>query len=161
MAEWAFVENNEIIEVYDIVPTSWRNISGLIHSVGDLPFMKSLGWYPITKQHQDFDPEKEQFKKFTYKFENEQVIESLVLEPVEVEDPAVVHERNMHALRTKRNKLLSESDHLLLPDFQEVTTDEMKSLIKDYRQALRDITTTQPYHPSKVNWPPRPDIRIT
>ena len=42
MANWAYVENNTVIEVFDNLPKNWRNISNLDAAEGDLEFLKSL-----------------------------------------------------------------------------------------------------------------------
>lgn len=55
----------------------------------------------------------------------------------------------MEALRSRRNRLLAETDYLALVD--STLTDEMR----DYRQALRDLpaNTTDPANPT---WPTKP-----
>lgn len=57
---------------------------------------------------------------------------------------------NLQKLREKRNKLLTETDYLAFVD--NTLTDEMR----DYRQALRDITD---YYSSldDVVWPAKPE----
>jgi hypothetical protein len=55
-------------------------------------------------------------------------------EDIEAQFPIVELEMAMSNLRTKRNKLLSDTDYLALSD--NTMTEEMTA----YRQALRDIT---------------------
>ena len=57
----------------------------------------------------------------------------------------------LNNLRSKRDRLLAETDHLALADA--TLTDEMRS----YRQALRDLpaNTTDPANPV---WPTKPEV---
>lgn len=57
--------------------------------------------------------------------------------------------RKSSKIRSKRNKLLQESDWTVLSDV--TFSDEWKS----YRQELRDITL-QPTFPDEVTWPTKP-----
>lgn len=51
------------------------------------------------------------------------------------------------AIRTKRDKLLTETDHLIMPDYPD------KPLGVDaYRQKLRDVTEQKTF-PESVVWP--------
>ena len=61
----------------------------------------------------------------------------------------VENERDFLMLRTKRNRLLTETDYLALSD--STLTDDMKT----YRQTLRDLpaNTTDPANPV---WPTKP-----
>jgi hypothetical protein len=56
MAEWVYVENGEILEYHGDVPQNWRHISGLNLSKNDLPFLKNLGWLPVTKEYATYEP---------------------------------------------------------------------------------------------------------
>ena len=47
-------------------------------------------------------------------------------------------EEKLNEIREKRNKYLSESDYFILPDYPAEQSE--KSIIKEYRQRLRDIT---------------------
>lgn len=58
-------------------------------------------------------------------------------------------DRKAEAIRTERNKLLSETDWRASSDL--VLSDSWKS----YRQELRDITS-QPTFPDEVIWPTKP-----
>lgn len=53
--------------------------------------------------------------------------------------------------KTKRNRLLYETDWTQLPD----VTLSNKAAWATYRQALRDITTQTDY-PTQINWPTAP-----
>lgn len=58
--------------------------------------------------------------------------------------------RKASAIREERNRLLTESDWRALTD--QTLTDEWR----DYRQALRDISSQEGF-PESVAWPQKPD----
>ena len=53
-------------------------------------------------------------------------------------------------VRAERNKLLAETDWWALSDHT------MTQAQEDYRQALRDITTSQSNFPFDITWPTKP-----
>ena len=57
---------------------------------------------------------------------------------------------NLTELRTERNKLLAETDHWVLSDTADVTSDQTT-----YRKALRDITDSATSL-DDVTWPEKP-----
>ena len=57
--------------------------------------------------------------------------------------------------RLERNKLLSDTDHLIQSDYP--ISDEKKQEIKVYRQALRDIPQQDGF-PDNIVWPDKPAI---
>lgn len=60
------------------------------------------------------------------------------------------------SIRSRRNKLLQESDIKMLPDLWATLTEEKKNEWLAYRQALRDLpaTITDPFEP--FDWPVKP-----
>ena len=60
----------------------------------------------------------------------------------------------LRELRTKRNKLLSDSDYIELPSIQSTLTEEKKLEWSIYRQALRDIT--EQLDLLNIVWPTKP-----
>lgn len=52
---YALVENNQIIQVVESLPTCWRNISGL-NLLSDINALKALGWYNIDVFEPVYDP---------------------------------------------------------------------------------------------------------
>lgn len=58
-------------------------------------------------------------------------------------------------VRLERNKLLSDTDHLIQSDYP--ISDEKKQEIKAYRQALRDIPQQDGF-PDNIVWPDKPTI---
>ena len=58
-------------------------------------------------------------------------------------------------VRLERNKILSDTDHLIQSDYP--ISDEKKQEIKAYRQALRDIPQQDGF-PDNIIWPDKPVI---
>lgn len=58
-------------------------------------------------------------------------------------------------IRLERNKLLSDTDHLIQADYP--ISDEKRQEIKVYRQALRDIPQQDGF-PENIVWPDKPVI---
>ena len=58
-------------------------------------------------------------------------------------------------VRLERNKILSDTDHLIQEDYP--ISDEKKQEIKVYRQALRDIPQQDGF-PDNIVWPDKPTI---
>lgn len=59
-------------------------------------------------------------------------------------------EQLAESIRSKRNQLIAETDHMLLPDYP--ITSEQLSAVQAYRQALRDIPEQSGF-PTNVIWP--------
>lgn len=57
------------------------------------------------------------------------------------------------AARTKRDRLMADTDYLMMPDYP--MSPEIRALWERYRQALRDITT-QAGFPEDIAWPAKP-----
>ncbi len=60
-----------------------------------------------------------------------------------------------HEVREQRNKLLSDTDKYMTMDYP--ISENKKSKIKEYRQALRDITIQKEF-PKNVIWPEKPEL---
>ena len=71
---------------------------------------------------------------------------------IEAQFPVVEFDMAMEDLRTKRNRLLAETDHYALSD--QTLSDDMRT----YRQNLRDITNglTTVEDVNSVTWPTKP-----
>lgn len=58
-------------------------------------------------------------------------------------------------IRAQRDRLLAETDYLLMPDYP--IAGEALDALAVYRQALRDITKQDTF-PAAVSWPEKPEI---
>jgi hypothetical protein len=164
MAKWALVENNEVKELHDLLPKSWRNVSGLRLSENNLEYLKSLGWLPVEYVEEPYDTEKYFVESYNYNIQSNRVVGTNKLS--EKEDynnrPYFEKEAFLSLLRTERDKRLKESDWTQLQDVQEIFTEEEKNDWKNYRQQLRDLPEIYINNDIdiasiyEVNWPTLP-----
>jgi hypothetical protein len=139
MAEWAYVENNEIVELHDLLPISWRNISGLRNAADNIEFLNSVGWYRVVKDHQSFDDTQYKIAGYNHIFNNNIVTETLNIISTEVASFESLKRTFMYELRIKRDGLLTNSDVTQLADQQAKLSEELKYKWEKYRQDLRDL----------------------
>lgn len=160
MANWAHVKNNEIVGQYDLLPKNWQNISGLNLSSNDLPFLKSLGWYPVTKKSESWNDLTHYVSGHNYEIREDDVLESIILserQPEPVPDFFTLKYKFIEELRTIRNQKLIESDWTQLLDTQNLFDEPTKNKWLVYRQKLRNIV--QEYSENEIvdigniNWP--------
>jgi len=160
MANWVHIVNNEIVEQHDLLPQNWKNISGLNLAVNDLPFLKSVGWYSVTKQHESYDESTHYVSNYNYEIRENDVLETVTL--VEKQSQPEEEFFNLkyqfiEELRGRRNKLLIDSDWSQLQDVQNRFDEATKNKWIVYRQNLRDIV--QVYSENnitnidQVDWP--------
>jgi hypothetical protein len=160
MANWVHIKNNEITGHYDSLPNNWKNISGLNLAANDLPFLKSLGWYPVTKQSESWNDLTHYVNGYDYEIREDDVLESIILsekQPELQEEFSTLKYRFVEQLRSERNKLLVNSDWTQLQDVQNSFDEETKNKWIVYRQQLRDITqeysNNEIVNIEQVNWP--------
>lgn len=82
MANWAYVENGEVIEKYDILPDNWKNISNFFALKNDVEYLKNFNWFPITRPQYEYDPTIQQLDNARYKFVGTEVIEEFDIVPI-------------------------------------------------------------------------------
>ena len=162
MANWALVENDEVTGLYDLLPKSWKHISGLRLAADDLDFLKSLGWYPVDQQHElkNFNPSTQRLDGYNYQLQGNVVVETPKMvekEPTPVIDISVSKPLFMQQLRQERNIRLKASDWTQLVDSQTLFDEETKTKWTVYRQKLRDLPkvyeTDETINLSEVTWP--------
>lgn len=160
MANWVHIENDEIMGQYDLLPNNWRNVSGLNLAADDLPFLKSVGWYSVTKQHESYDESTHYVSGYNYEIRENDVLETIILtekEPEPIEEFSTLKYKLIEELRKKRNELLISSDWTQLQDVQNLLDESTKNKWTVYRQALRDIvqvySENEVVNIAQVNWP--------
>lgn len=72
-----------------------------------------------------------------------------------VGDELLTDEDRAKAAREKRDRLLSETDYLLMPDYP--ISSEALVALKTYRQALRDVPEQSAF-PKTIEWPSKPEV---
>lgn len=70
--------------------------------------------------------------------------------PILTDPPEPTTDHQALAVRIKRNTLIADTDYLLMPDYP--ITAEKLTLVKTYRQLLRDITKQNGF-PAIIDWP--------
>lgn len=161
MANWAYIENNEVVELVDELPTCWRNVSNLNILESDKPTLKSLGWYPVEHNNVEYNPKTQKLVSNKITFTGNIVYEKLDVETISYE---LLYSNFINELRIKRNKLLQDSDHLVLYDIVVNKGQEYFNIVRKYRQELRDLTKIYPYDDNtvydidNVRWPTLPNI---
>ncbi len=145
MAKYAFIENNEIKGLYTNLPNNWKNISNFYALDGDTEYLSSLGWKLITKSSVTYNPDT-QTADIQYSIVDGNVVETITVEdlpPLSAEElsriKSVKHEQAMSILRTKRDKLLADSDKTQLVDVAKQNGAELTTAYELYRQQLRDL----------------------
>lgn len=152
MANYAVIENNSITGVYDLYPENWRNISNFRALANDIEYLRSLGWRTVVKIHPVFNPVKQRLGDPVHIIVNDEVHEiiqiiDLPLPPTPVtytaeelaQQQLTAHNNAMETLRTKRDKLLQETDYTQLADVMALNGTELTTQFQTYRQLLRDL----------------------
>lgn len=145
MANFVLIENNEIIEYHDLLPSAWKHISGLNLAVGDEQFLNSLGWYTVNKTYPHIEHGLQYIDGYEYKFENNIVTEIPIIKNAIIYDPPPEKTAEelfaiaLEELRVTRDKLLSDCDWTQLADVQAIHNEQWKTDWANYRQQLRDL----------------------
>lgn len=161
MANWAFIENNEIKEVLDELPKNWRNVSNLDALENNLDMLKNLGWYPVQHNNVDYNPAVQKLKSLNIKFDGTLVTETYVTEYFPTDE---LYNKFITELRTRRDILLQESDFMCLYDIINIKGPKWLNDITLYRQQLRDLPSLYPnngsvYNLTNIIWPEKPDMK--
>ena len=71
------------------------------------------------------------------------------------DDPDIDLDQVATDVRFERNRRLNDTDYLMQPDYP--ISEETRTALKAYRQALRDITSQEGF-PQEVVWPEKPSV---
>lgn len=141
----AIIENG--IPKIDTRPINWLNNEGNPLNKEEII---SLGYYGVKKQPYSVDYEKEKvienpIEEAIINEENHELTITYNITPLSINELSSL-------VRTKRDKLLQDSDVLVFADRWENWEESKKTLIKEYRQNLRDIPDQENF-PNDVIWP--------
>lgn len=158
MAEWVFVEDGQIKEYHDVLPTNWRHVSGLNLSSDNLLFLKDLGWLPVTKVCPPYDPGIQQIGGYNYVINESDVTEAAyIVDLPSTHQPQLIGNAKIDLVRIERDKRLAATDWTQTVDVVEAKGEYWKTAWANYRQALRDIPSTYNNHDlTEVDWPNSP-----
>lgn len=142
MSKWAVVENDTIIEYYDVMPESWRNVSNIRSIESDLIALETLGWYPVNETTQQLGPNQTYgYVTFTFDPINKIVIKNapIIDGGDSIDDITTLKDNFMSQLRIQRDLLISQSDWTMIPDVVALKGIEWQKSWENYRQELRDL----------------------
>jgi len=162
MANYAQVENEQIVGIYDDLPQNWRNISNFPVFAVDYPTQfAELSWYIIQKITPQYNPETQKLGDYYHYYENNVVYETrYVVElppppPPPGPPPPPDPDAQWNVIREERDKLMAEFDWRYLRYDRQVrlglTPSDDLNAMDVYMQALADITL-QP-DPFNITWP--------
>lgn len=168
MARYAYVENDQVLELYDYLPDNWRNISGFKFLASSIEELNARGWYMVQQVPYTIDPDIERLDGYDYTFSNGLVTETARIVSIPVIRRKTFSEKKqefMQELRDIRNSLLDESDWTQLPDVLPVRNQSWLDSWKTYRQALRDLPAVYkaPEPTVKIRqvvWPEKPPKKL-
>lgn len=145
MANFVLIQNNEIVEYHDLLPKSWKHISGLNLAASDEEFLNSLGWYTVTKVYPHIEHGRQYIDGYEYTFENNIVTEipiikdAIIYPPEPEKTPEELFAIALEEVRIKRDQLLADCDWTQLADVQLIHDEQWKTNWANYRQQLRDL----------------------
>ena len=161
MAEYVYVENNQIAEYHGDLPQNWRNISGLRLLKDDLDALLNLGWYPVTKVSVAFDSETQRITGYNYEIQDRYVTETPVVEAIPSDQIPTFEQKKFNflsELRGERNQRLQACDWTQLTD--SVLGEPVLEQWRTYRQDLRDLpnvyASDNTLTMTAVQWPVSP-----
>lgn len=167
MANYAFVENDNI-EVYDLLPKNWRNISNF-SSLDDWNYLNTLGWYQVTKLvPENYDSVTQKLDNARWTFTGSQVNEEydvidlpVVVEPepipqetIDQIDEGIIANR-WDIVRAERDRLIKEFEWRYLRRERHLRLgipilDTLQKM-DEYMQALANVTLQE--NPLMIEWP--------
>lgn len=145
MANFVLIENNQIIEYHDLLPKSWKHISGLDLAQNDEVFLNSLGWYTVNKVYPHIEHGVQYIDGYEYIFENNIVTEKPIIKDAIIYPPSPepsveeLFTMALNEVRIKRDQLLANCDWTQLADVQAIHDEQWKTNWATYRQQLRDL----------------------
>lgn len=175
MAKFAYVENDQIIEVRDYLPLNTTISSGFYMLEGNEPELNKQGWYTVQKRYQTYDERTQILMGYSHVLESNVVYEELILEDRKPVDPpqypaeikpsaaellAAARIEFFKQLRIQRDQFLAASDWTQLADVQFMHSEEWRTAWATYRQGLRDLpqalVNTDNYDVGVIEWPALP-----
>ena len=147
---YALVQNNTVTQFVTILPTAWKNISGLhLASPAEL---KTLGWLPVVIT-ETIPANDETRDNDEVTIEAERV---LVVQRVRAKNKEEI-DRDWVTLRIERDQRLHDTDWTHASDHPSPVAAAKKTEWKTYRQALRDLPETADPTIWPPSWPTEPE----
>lgn len=158
MANFAYIKDDGDIEVYDLLPENWNNISNF-NSLDDWSFLNDLGWYKITHIEPEYDAETQYLGDPYFVHEDDKVFQHLrVLDKeIPISNKHLTEWRSSwDDFRPHRDQLISAMDWRVARYNRELRlgltpTDDIYK-IDQYVQRLADLPQLFP-DPNTAEWP--------
>lgn len=162
MANYVYIEDGNIVEYHDLLPQSWRHISGL-HLLSPMERI-NYGWYPVVNIDDSHDMETSYIAGYTYEIFDDHVVQTPQIINFSDEELAVRQEQKkiyfFTQLRMERNHKLQQCDWTQLLDIQKTKSVEWITAWETYRQVLRDLPevykNTTNFNFNSITWPEEP-----
>ena len=173
MANWGYVNNDQVQELYDVLPSSWRNISNLSSLASYPSLLHEFGWFPVVNTTQPItDPWTETYgpTTFVYQASANTIWENQPVVPIpNAPSPQQIWQMQrdsfLRQLLEIRNQKLRDCDWTQLVDIQQQHDDSWKTTWTEYRAEVRNMTavySNPPYETmidiDQVIWPPLPEV---
>jgi hypothetical protein len=149
MANWALIENGVITEFHDVLPLNWRHVSNLRAAASDLAFLATLGWYPVIKNDQAFDPETQTVQDWQYEIRTDAVYATAVIvprsEPTEPtpEDQRMMSDQELATIRSQLSRYESTMNQAALAKLAEDIAQQDQEWRKNLRESLATTLQSQ------------------
>lgn len=147
---YAFVYDNQVKELHDTLPSSWKNISGL-PALSESELI-NLGWMKVELDTRNVD-------EFSFIVDTHYNVMGNIVKQVHniqlIKDHSAYNDKLWEAIRIKRDRLINENEWRYNRHHREVRlgltpTEELSSL-DEYMQALADVTKQA--DPVNIAWP--------
>ena len=169
MANFAYVENNTIVGVYDYLPKNWKNISNF-YALDDWEYLNSLGWREIIKVTPVYDNKTQKIdipKHYIVNgivYESYDVIDLPIIQPIVEREltPEEIEQQYQETITNQWNEVRAIRDDLMksfewrysryyrnerlnIAQLDDLTQMDL------YMQQLADITLQE--SPFEIIWP--------
>ena len=158
MANFAYVKDGVVDDLFDQLPTNWKNISNFYTLAEDLSALKNLGWLPVIKQNVTYDHATQKLGNLIYTVSEDSVIESnevIDYTPPSAEEQAANLASEWNVIRDRRDEMIRAVDWRYHRYHRQVRlnvtpTDDIVEL-DTYIQSLADVTAQS--DPFNIIWP--------
>lgn len=163
--KYALVEDNNVVQIFDGLPQSYKNMTGFQHQIGNDDYLRTLGFYPVIEIAPDYDVKSQYLTGPTWVINETNAIATYGV--ASYSDLQLEEQRNyfMKVVREQRDNLLTKCDWTVLPDVVENKSSDWITQWKTYRQNLRNFPnsivldlTKPPPEFSSLNWPEIPNV---
>lgn len=134
---YALFVNNELVSKHNILPKTWRNISGF--NLLNENELNAHNWYLLERQNLDYDTETHRVVGYNYNLENNKVIETPIVEEISLES---AKQKKLIQLEKWYNTQINngfeyEGDFYKLNDSAQITYANYQQLLDNLVQAER------------------------